>query len=117
VRRSEASKNMDEGTGAGISEPAEGVGAIEACSTTGDKDRTCSCACEVLTSVSGDVTFDSRVLCAAACCACNELYSSTTDSKSVVRRSMTELGGLGCERGSSSSSRGRWWVLIAKPVG
>ena len=76
--------------GVGILE-SWGVGSIEACMTTGDADRTCSCACEVRTRVSKEVTFDSKadiVLCAAACCACNELDSSTADSSSNECQSM-----------------------------
>jgi hypothetical protein len=68
--------------GAGISE-SEGVGSAEAWTTTGDEDRTCTCACEDRTSASREVTFNSKaaiILCAAMCCACNELDSSTADS-------------------------------------
>jgi hypothetical protein len=72
----DGSVGMDEV--ASISE-SWGIGSIEACTTTGDADRTCSCglhtcACEVRTRVSKEDTFDSKadiVLCAAACCACN----------------------------------------------
>jgi hypothetical protein len=50
---------MGEGAGgAGTSEP-EGVGSIDGHSTTGNEDRTSSYACEVLTSVSSEITFDS----------------------------------------------------------
>jgi hypothetical protein len=76
---------MDEGAGAGISEPAEGVGSMDA---IGDEDRTCSCACEVLTRVARDVTSDSKaemILCAAACRPCNEL-----DSRFELARKLRE---------------------------
>ena len=61
-------KRVGEGAGgAGTLEP-KGVGSIDGHSTTGDEDRTSSYACEVLTSVSSEITFDSSaemVLCAA----------------------------------------------------
>jgi hypothetical protein len=92
---------MDEA--AGISD-SEGVGCIEAWKTTGDHDRICSCACGVCTSVSRNVTFDSRmriVFCITECYACNELYNNSRCwCESVIRRLkswlMTELGALGC---------------------
>ena len=85
--------------------------------------RTCFRACKVLSSISRHVTLNSSaemVLCTGVCCASNELDNSTADSswlESVVRRSkdysMTELGELGCPRGSSSSSRGRWQCILS----
>ena len=97
----EEGAGMDEA--AGISD-SEGVECIEAWTTTSDHDRICSCACEVRTSVSRNVTFDSRtkiVLCIAECCACNELYNNSRCwCESVIRCSkswlITELGALGC---------------------
>ena len=82
---------------------SEGVGCIEAW-TTSDHDRLCSCACGVRTSVSRNVTFNSRakiVLCIAECCACNELYNNSRCwCESVVRCSKSwlimELGALSC---------------------
>jgi hypothetical protein len=73
--------------------------------------------------VSKETTLDSSegmVFCVEACCACNELDSSTVDSswfKSIVRRrnssSMTDSGLGECERRSSSSDK---WD-IPKPTG
>ena len=68
--------------GAGVSESWRVV-SIAAGTTTSDADQTCACACEVRTRVSKDETFHSKaemVLCAAACCACNEVDNSTGDS-------------------------------------
>jgi hypothetical protein len=87
---------MDEG--AGVSNSG-GDGFVADGTTTGAADRTCSCVCEVFTSVSSDVTFDSKA--AMVHCACKELDRSTADSnrlKSIVSHckswSMTALGGL-----------------------
>lgn len=87
----------DEGAGmdeaAGISD-SEGVGCIEAWTTTSDHDRICSCACGVRTSVSRNVTFDSRtriVFCIAECYAYNELYNNSQMLVRKRRQALEEL--------------------------